>query len=63
VKSDLFDVFADATGVKLAKDRKSVAWTLTYRSADKTLETAEVDAAHARILAALEKALPVTIRR
>jgi phenylalanyl-tRNA synthetase beta chain len=63
VKADLFDVFTDATGTKLPADRKSVAWTLTYRSADKTLETAEVDAAHARILAALEKALPATIRR
>ncbi|MDZ4287404.1 MAG: phenylalanine--tRNA ligase subunit beta [Prosthecobacter sp.] len=63
VKADLFDVFADPTGVKLPKDRKSVAWTLTYRAADKTLETAEVDAAHARIVAALEKSLPATIRR
>lgn len=63
VKVELFDVFADPSGVKMAADRKSTAWTLTYRSADKTLETAEVDAAHARILAALEKALPATIRR
>ncbi|MBL9131134.1 MAG: hypothetical protein JNG86_08045, partial [Verrucomicrobiaceae bacterium] len=37
--------------------------TLTYRSPEKTLETAEVDAAHQRILAALEKALPATVRR
>jgi phenylalanyl-tRNA synthetase beta chain len=63
VKSDLFDVFADATGTKLPADRKSVAWSLTYRSSERTLETTEVDAAHARIVAALEKALPVTIRR
>ena len=63
MKTELFDVFADPTGAKLPADRKSLAWTLTYRSADKTLETAEVDAAHARILAALEKALPATIRR
>jgi phenylalanyl-tRNA synthetase beta chain len=62
VKSELFDIFTDPTGVKLPKDRKSSAWTLTYRASDKTLETAEVDAAHARILAALQKALPVTIR-
>ncbi|HYF36458.1 MAG TPA: phenylalanine--tRNA ligase subunit beta [Prosthecobacter sp.] len=63
IKADLFDVFSDPTGTKLPKDRKSVAWTLTYRALDKTLETAEVDAAHARILAAVEKALPTTIRR
>jgi len=63
IASELFDVFADASGVKLAKDRKSVAWTLTYRASDRTLETAEVDLAHGRIVAALEKALPATIRR
>lgn len=63
VKADLFDVFTDPTGTKLPSDRKSVAWTLTYRAADKTLETAEVDATHQRVLAALEKALPATIRR
>jgi len=63
VKADLFDVFTDATGTKLAADRKSVAWTLTYRAPDKTLETPEVDAVHQRVLAALEKALPATIRR
>ncbi len=63
IKADLFDVFMDPSGNKLPADRKSVAWTLTYRSSEKTLETAEVDATHARILAALEKALPATIRR
>jgi phenylalanyl-tRNA synthetase beta chain len=62
IKSELFDVFTDPTGTKLPMDRKSTAWTLTYRNSEKTLETAEVEAAHARILAALQKALPVTIR-
>ena len=62
VKSEVFDVFTDATGTKIPTDRKSVAWTLTYRSAERTLETAEVDQAHARILAALAKALPATVR-
>lgn len=59
----LFDVFTDATGARLAADRKSTAWTLTYRAADRTLETAEVDAVHARIVAALEKSLPASQRR
>lgn len=63
IKADLFDVFTDATGTKLATDRKSIAWTLTYRASDRTLETNEVDLAHGRILAALEKALPATIRK
>lgn len=61
--SEVFDVFTDPSGQKIAKDRKSIAWTLTYRAADRTLETAEVDAAHQRILAALEKSLPATVRR
>lgn len=63
IASEVFDVFTDPSGQKIAKDRKSIAWTLTYRSPEKTLETAEVDAAHQRILAALEKVLPVTVRR
>lgn len=63
ISTALFDVFTDPTGTKLPADRKSLAWTLTYRSGEKTLETAEVDATHARILAALEKALPVVVRR
>ena len=62
VRTDLFDVFTDPTGTKIGADRKSVAWTLTYRSPERTLETAEVDQAHGRVLAALAKALPATIR-
>jgi phenylalanyl-tRNA synthetase beta chain len=48
---------------EIPSDRKSIAWTLTYRSPEKTLDPPEVDAAHQRILAALEKALPATVRR
>ena len=62
IKAEVFDVFTDATGTKLAKDRKSIAWTLTYRASDRTLETNEVELAHGRILAAIPKALPATIR-
>ncbi len=62
MKSELFDIFADPSGAKLPADRKSTAWTLTYRASERTLETAEVEAAHARILSALQKALPVTVR-
>jgi len=63
ISTALFDVFTDPTGTKLAADRKSLAWTLTYRAPDKTLETPEVDATHNRIVSALEKALPVVVRR
>jgi phenylalanyl-tRNA synthetase beta chain len=62
IKAEVFDVFTDATGTKLAQDRKSIAWTLTYRASDRTLETNEVELAHGRILAAIPKALPATIR-
>ena len=63
IGAEVFDVFTDPTGQKIANDRKSIAWTLTYRAIDKTLETAEVDDAHKAILAALEKTLPATVRR
>ena len=58
----LFDVFMDASGKKLAADKKSVAWTLTYRSSERTLEAKEVDEAHARILQSLIGTLPAVIR-
>jgi phenylalanyl-tRNA synthetase beta chain len=63
ISTQVFDVFADATGTRLPAERKSLAYSLTYRSAERTLETAEIDQAHARILAGLEKAVPVTIRK
>ncbi|MEI6537474.1 MAG: phenylalanine--tRNA ligase subunit beta, partial [Verrucomicrobiaceae bacterium] len=59
---EVFDVFADPSGQKLASDKKSVAWSLTYRSPDRTLESKEVDEAHARVLQALLGTLPATIR-
>ncbi|MFT5465065.1 MAG: phenylalanyl-tRNA synthetase beta chain [Verrucomicrobiales bacterium] len=58
----LFDVFADPSGEKLAADRKSLAYSLTYRDLGGTLESATVDAAHAEILDGLKKTLPVQFR-
>jgi len=63
IGAEVFDVFTDPSGSKIAKDRKSIAWTLTYRSPERTLETAEVDVAHTSILSALEKSLPATVRK
>jgi phenylalanyl-tRNA synthetase beta chain len=60
--AEVFDVFADPQGQKLPRDKKSVAWSLTYRAPDRTLETAEVDAVHNRILKALIGTLPAIIR-
>lgn len=58
----LFDVFRDPDGEKLAAGRKSLAYTLTYRDRSKTLSSEEVDQVHTRVLTALRKALPATIR-
>ncbi len=62
VAAEMFDRFVDPSGAKLNADRKSLTWSLTYRSAERTLESAEVDAAHQRILEKLKKALPVQFR-
>ncbi len=58
----LFDVFTDPSGSKIAADRKSVAWRILYRDKTRTLESAEVDTTHARVLESLKKSLPVTVR-
>lgn len=50
-----FDVFSDPTGEKLSADRKSIAYSFLYRSAEKTLTTQEVDQAHQQVLAHLTK--------
>lgn len=42
--------------------KKGMLWTLTYRADDKTLTDGEVDAAHARAVAALGAALSIQIR-
>ena len=61
-EASLFDVFRDETGEKLDRDKKSVAWTLLYRRADRTLEGDEVDQAHERLIQTLKKELPVEFR-
>jgi len=42
--------------------KKGMLWTLTYRADDRTLTDAEVDAAHARVVAALKGSPSVVIR-
>ncbi len=44
-----FDVFSDATGTKLAADRKSVAISLTFRAPERTLNSDEVTASVSRL--------------
>ncbi len=42
--------------------KKGMLWTLVYRADDRTLTDAEVDAAHARIVAALQAAPSIVLR-
>jgi phenylalanyl-tRNA synthetase beta chain len=56
---ELFDVFR---GGNVPEGRKSLAYALTYRSPERTLTDAEVNAAHATVLEALKTRLQATIR-
>ena len=42
--------------------KKGMLWRMTYRAADRTLNIAEADAAHARVVKALTDAQPIEIR-
>lgn len=55
----LFDVYR---GEQVGEDKKSVAFSLTYRHADKTLTDEEVEAVHSSIIAALRDKLKAAIR-
>lgn len=62
VSAELFDLFIDPTGTKLATDQKSLAYSLLYRDPSRTLEAPEVEAAHARVLDSLKRAFRVEFR-
>ena len=59
---ELFDLFTDPTGAKVPADKKSLAYSLTYRATDRTLTADEVNAAHARLKQRLTAELGVTLR-
>jgi phenylalanyl-tRNA synthetase beta chain len=56
---ELFDVFR---GRHVPAGQKSLAYALTYRHPDRTLTDAEVNAAHAQVLARLRQQLQAVIR-
>ena len=56
---ELFDVFR---GKNVPAGRKSMAYSFTYRSADKTLTDAEVNAAHEKVVEQFKRALQAEIR-
>ena len=59
---ELFDVFQDPSGEKLPADKKSLAWSILYLSPERTLEAAEVEAAHSKLLDSLKSGLNVDFR-
>jgi phenylalanyl-tRNA synthetase beta chain len=59
---ELFDVFTDATGAKIPSNQKSLAYSLTYRSAERTLTADEVNTAHAKLKERLKNDLGVSFR-
>ncbi|MEI8063344.1 MAG: hypothetical protein WCH84_04685, partial [Verrucomicrobiota bacterium] len=58
-KVELFDIFR---GSSIATGKKSVAYSLTFRAADRTLTDTEVNEAHERIKRQLQQALGCEIR-
>ncbi|WP_287825991.1 phenylalanine--tRNA ligase subunit beta [Clostridium sp.] len=55
----LFDIYK---GKQIAEGKKSVAYSITYRSENKTLTDKEVDKAHGKILSTLEHMLGAQLR-
>jgi phenylalanyl-tRNA synthetase beta chain len=62
VSVELFDVFYDPHGKKLPADKKSLAYSLTYRAPNRTLTADEVNAAHSRLKERLKNELGVALR-
>ncbi|MEM1058107.1 MAG: phenylalanine--tRNA ligase subunit beta [Verrucomicrobiota bacterium] len=58
----LFDIFTDDTGEKIPADRKSLAYALTYRAADRTLTEKEVGKWQDKIRRTLEEKLGAVFR-
>ncbi|MFF2090984.1 phenylalanine--tRNA ligase subunit beta [Paenibacillus sp. NPDC058174] len=56
----VFDVF---TGEKLGTDKKSVALSLVYRHADRTLTDEEVTELHGKVVAELEQSFAAELRK
>jgi len=59
VDTQLFDVFR---GKNVPEGKKSLAYSFTYRSAEKTLKDKEVNSAHEQLIAAFKQELSATIR-
>lgn len=58
----VFDVFSDTEGKKVPLGKKSVAYSLTFSSAERTLNSEEVNEAQQRIKACLKTCLGASLR-
>jgi phenylalanyl-tRNA synthetase beta chain len=58
-RAELFDVFR---GENVPQGQKSMAYAFTYRSGERTLTDAEVNAAHEKVVAAFKETLQAVIR-
>jgi phenylalanyl-tRNA synthetase beta chain len=56
---DLFDLY---TGEGVSAGKKSLAWSLTYQSSERTLTDAEIEAAQKAVIAALAKRFSAELR-
>ena len=61
-EAEVFDVFAGREGAAIGAGRKSMAYTLTYRSHDRTLTSDEVTVVHTRIRDRLKSELGAELR-
>jgi phenylalanyl-tRNA synthetase beta chain len=59
IRVSLFDVY---TGDQVGSGRRSLAWSLTYQSPDRTLTDAEVNELHARITAEITRRFGAEVR-
>jgi len=59
---EVFDVFEDPQGNRVPAGQKSLAYSLTYRSSERTLTVEEVNAAHERLKAVLVRELGAAFR-
>lgn len=62
VKIELFDLFSGKEATNLGKEKKSLAYTLTYRDKNRTLTHDEITVVHDRIRARLQQELGVELR-
>lgn len=62
VSAICFDQFHDPSGEKMPADKRSIAYSFGYRSEQGTMKQKEIDTAHDKLRAHLQRSLPVTFR-